>query len=237
MKQFKYTLGLCAVISALTITSYVGARPASNGNTDKSIQSSSDLQTSSELDIGEEAHLVFMREEERLAHDVYATLGEAYPETVVFANIVLSEANHTGTIADKLDQYHIDDPSTTDEVGEFTGEEYGWYFTEKYNLLVNMGNEGLLEALYVGALIEELDMYDIVACPKVIVSTDNGIDEGECGMEYTDEKSLVTTYSSLLEGSKDHLRAYVGNIEAIIGKGNYAAQYLSQEEVDEVLGR
>jgi len=237
MKKLKYTLGLCAAISALTITSYAGADRMNNRGTDKSIQSSSDLQTSSELDIGEEAHLVFMREEEKLAHDVYTTLSEAYPDTVVFANIILSEANHTDTIADKLALYGIDDPSTTDKVGVFTGEEYGWYFTEKYNLLVNMGHEGLLEALYVGALIEELDMYDIVACPKVIVSTNNDIDEGECGMEYTDEKSLVSTYSNLLEGSKDHLRAYVGNIEAIIGKGNYVAQYLSQDEVDEILNR
>jgi hypothetical protein len=244
MKQFKYTLGVCAAISALTITSYAGADRINSQGTialasysDESTQGSSNKKTAIELDDGEKTHLIFMREEEKLAHDVYTTLGEAYPDTTVFANIVLSEETHTGIIADKLDQYGIDDPSTTTEVGEFTGEDYGWYFTEKYNVLVNMGLEGLLEALYVGALIEELDMYDIVACPKVIVSTDNDIDEGECGMEYTDEKSLVTTYSSLLEGSKDHLRAYVGNIEAIIGEGNYTAQYLSQDEVDDILGR
>lgn len=238
MKHLKYTLGVCAVISALTITSYAGAGRMSPGNTNKSVQSTSDLQTSSELDIGEEAHLVFMREEEKLAHDVYATLSDAYPEATVFANILLSEATHTDTIADKLAQFDIDDPSSSDDgIGEFSGEEYGWYFEEKYTALVDMGSESLLAALYVGALIEELDMYDIVACPKVIVSTDNDIVEGECGMEYTDKKSLVTTYSSLLEGSKDHLRAYVSNIEAIIGKGNYVAQYLSQDEVDEILDR
>jgi hypothetical protein len=40
-----------------------------------------------------------------------------------------------------------------------------------------------------------------------------------------------------LEGSKNHLRAFVGNIESVIGEGNYVAQYLTQEEVDEILGR
>lgn len=80
-------------------------------------------------------------------------------------------------------------------------------------------------------------MIDIVGCPKVIVETDNGIDAGECGLEYTDEKPLQNMYTNLVEGSKDHLRAYVKNIETIIGEGNYEAQILTQEEVDAILGR
>jgi hypothetical protein len=33
------------------------------------------------------------------------------------------------------------------------------------------------------------------------------------------------------------LRAYVRNIEKVIGEGNYKAQVISQEDVDEILGR
>ena len=44
-------------------------------------------------------------------------------------------------------------------------------------------------------------------------------------------------YHSLLDGSDSHLRSYVRNIEAIIGKGNYEAQVLSQDEVDAILNR
>jgi hypothetical protein len=44
-------------------------------------------------------------------------------------------------------------------------------------------------------------------------------------------------YTHLVDGSKSHLRAYVKQIEAIIGTGNYVAQILSQEEVDAILGR
>ncbi|NOQ80359.1 MAG: DUF2202 domain-containing protein [Gammaproteobacteria bacterium] len=57
-----------------------------------------------------------------------------------------------------------------------------------------------------------------------------------CGLEYTDEQPLIDAYRSLINGSESHLRSYVGKIEAIIGDGNYEAQYLSQDEVDNILG-
>jgi hypothetical protein len=97
----------------------------------------------------------------------------------------------------------------------------------------------LLLALKNGALIEELDMHDIIYCPEVIVdAVDDIIDEYECGMEYTDEKILIRSYGNLLEGSKNHLRAFVRQIEANFPEeGTYVAQYLSQEEVNEILGR
>lgn len=80
-------------------------------------------------------------------------------------------------------------------------------------------------------------MLDIIGCPKVIVETDNGIEAGECGLDYTDEAALQTMYTHLVDGSKSHLRAYVDTIEKIIGIGNYVAQVLTQEEVDAILGR
>jgi hypothetical protein len=189
------------------------------------------------LDEGETDHLVFMRQEEKLARDVYLTLGDKYPAEITFANIPLSEQKHTDTMQNKLAQFNVPDPVTDDTVGVFTGPEYGPYFTATYATLVGQGNTGALNALYVGALIEELDMHDIIHCPVIIVETDNGIGEGECGMEYTDVRALVRSYDNLLEGSKSHLRAFVNSIELVIGEGNYVAQYLSQEDVDEILGR
>lgn len=104
-------------------------------------------------------------------------------------------------------------------------------------VLVDWGTTSLLDALYVGVFIEELDMHDIVKCPKVIVEADNSVDEGECGLEYTDEKSLIKAYTILLDRSKNHRRAYVRSIETIIGYGNYVAQVPTQVEVNEILGR
>jgi len=102
---------------------------------------------------------------------------------------------------------------------------------------VNWGSQSQLDAWYVGAFIEELDMLDIIGCPKVIVDTDNGIGAGACGMDYTDEAELKTMYTHLVDGSENHLRAYVKNIEKVIGEGNYVAQVLTQEQVDAILGR
>ena len=195
------------------------------------------------LDAAEETHLVFMREEEKLARDVYLTLAELYPQQKVFNTIATkSEQTHTDTMRDKLADYGIADPNPDanqlpEMIGVFTGETYGGYFLEKYTLLTDQGAISELDALYVGAFIEELDMHDIIACPQIIVAMDNGIGEGGCGLNYTDESALINAYSSLVDGSEKHLRTYVGRIEAVIGDGNYQAQYLTQEEVDILLGR
>ena len=128
-------------------------------------------------DYNEETHMVFMREEEKLARDVYITLGALYPDAIDFSNIDDAEQQHTTTVKNKLAKYNIDDPNTDDAIGAFTGPDYGWYFTEKYNLLVALGDKSELAALYVVAFIEELDMLDIVQCPREIVEADNNIDD------------------------------------------------------------
>jgi hypothetical protein len=195
------------------------------------------------LDAAEETHLVFMREEEKLARDVYLTFANMYPNQGTFANIATtSEQTHTDTMRDKLAQFNVADPNPDTNnlpasLGVFTGAEWGWYFDEKFAVLTNWGAQSELDALYAGAFIEELDMHDIVECPQIIVDTDNGIGVGGCGLNYTDEQALQNSYSSLVSGSESHLRAYVGQIEAVIGVGNYQAQYLDQATVDAILGR
>ena len=192
------------------------------------------------LDTTEASHLTFMREEEKLARDVYLTLADLYPAQQVFSRIATrAEQTHTDTMRDKLDQYNLPDPNPEtnnlpSSLGVFTGDEWGWYFTEKFAVLTAKGEVSELEALYAAAFIEELDMHDIAVCPQVMI--DRGF-SSPCGLAYTDETALQTAYSSLISGSESHLRTYVGKIEAVIGDGNYEAQYLTQEEVDAILGR
>lgn len=194
------------------------------------------------IDAAEKTHMIFMREEEKLARDVYLTLGDMYPNASVFNQIAEgSEQTHTDTMLSKLVQFGIPDPNPSTNnlpgsIGVFTGADYGSYFDEKYSYLVAEGAKSELDALYVGAFIEELDMHDIVLCPSAIMKL-KGLTETGCGLEYTDEKALKNTYNSLLDGSESHLRAYVGQIEAIIGVGNYVAQYLPQATVNTILGR
>jgi len=194
----------------------------------------------SALDADEASHLTFMREEEKLARDVYLTFAEMYPEQAVFSTIATkSEQTHTDTLRDRLDQFNLPDPNPDtnnlpDSLGVFSGAEWGWYFNEKFSEFTSLGTESELAALYVGAFIEELDMNDIADCPQVMVEAGY---RDPCGLRYTDETALINAYRSLIDGSENHLRAYVGQIEAVIGVGNYEAQYLTQEEVDVILGR
>lgn len=192
------------------------------------------------LDTTEASHLTFMREEEKLARDVYLTLAALYPDQGVFSRIATrAEQTHTDTMRDKLDQYNLPDPNPEtnnlpSSLGVFTGDEWGWYFMDKFALLTAKGGVSELDALYVGAFIEELDMHDIAICPQVMI--DRGF-SSPCGLAYTDEGALQTAYSALISGSESHLRSYVGQIEAVIGVGNYVAQYLTQAEIDAILER
>lgn len=219
---------LTLILLALSTT---GAHAGKNGR-------GNDSPGSSVLDANEQEHLVFMREEEKLARDVYITLGTQYPNLKIFGKIDDAEQRHTCAVCDMLKKYGVDDPSTNDNVGVFTGEEYGPYFTTKYQELVARGSVSAIDALYVGAYIEEMDMIDIIYCPEEIIEQDNGIDtDTDCGKIYTDNGNIQRLYTSLLEGSENHLRAFVRNIERRQGEGSYQAQVLPQEQVDEILGR
>ncbi len=160
----------------------------------------------------EAADLLFMREEEKLARDVYITL---YAEwgVRVFDNISQSEQTHMDKILDLLVKYGRSDPALG--FGEFADEELQWLYDD----LIATGMVSRVEALYVGALIEEVDMEDIVHA-----------------MERTDKADILTVYGNLLAGSENHLNAFVRNIEAITGE-TYVAQWITQEEVDAILGR
>lgn len=237
--MFKRLLLTTFIILSISCLLFSGSLMAGGGKSAAGGRGDGDqLQQTAELDFNEASHLAFMREEEKLARDVYTKLGMLYPESAVFGRIDDSEQRHTDAVKGMLEQYGLEDPNTNDNIGIFTGEAYGDYFTEKYDYLVNLASVSELDALYVGAFIEELDMRDINLCPTVIVEQDNGIDdETQCGRLYTDQSDIINLYDSLLDGSASHLKGYVRAIEAIIGKGAYTAQVLSQEEVDEILGR
>lgn len=157
--------------------------------------------------------LKYMREEEKLARDVYLTLDQSWgKQTQVFAKIALSEETHTSTVDYLLDKFGVEDPVVNDTIGVFTNEE----LQALYNELVAKGKTSFTNALYVGALIEEKDMRDILAA-----------------INQTDERPIIIAYSNLLDGSKSHLRAFVKVIEA---QGlTYEAQLLDPEEVELIL--
>ncbi|SUQ07812.1 Uncharacterized protein conserved in archaea [Vibrio owensii] len=198
----------------------------------------SDREVEAGIDDNERLHLIFMREGEKLARDVYINLSMEYPDVSVFGITSNSEALHTSKVLKTLNRFNIDDPVINDNVGVFSSKEFGQYFTEKYQKLTDAGAISELDALYVGALIEEFDMKEIKGCPQVMIDTVESIDTvKDCGLVYTDNRAISSLYDYLLKGSEKHLRAYIRNIEKYIGEGAYHAQEISQSEVNEILGR
>ncbi len=162
------------------------------------------------LSTAERESLVFMREEEKLARDVYDTLYEKWGLNI-FSNIAQSEQTHTEAVRDLLVKYNIADPVTDDTVGVFTNTD----LQALYDTLVAQGFESELEALKVGALIEDMDIYDLQKSQSEI-----------------DNADIALVYGNLERGSRNHLRAFMSQIES--RGGTYEAQYITQEQFDEI---
>lgn len=155
--------------------------------------------------------LIYMREEEKLARDVYRTLYDQWG-LQVFENISYSESRHMSSVKELLDRYQITDPVIDDATGEFTLPE----MQKLYDDLVAQGSVSLVEALKVGATIEDLDIYDL----------NNWI-------EKTDNEDIKIVYENLARGSRNHMRSFIEQLEK--QGSNYNAQYISQEEIDAIL--
>lgn len=164
------------------------------------------------LDESEMDDLLFIREEEKLARDVYRVL---YAEwgNLVFAAIAESEQAHMDAMANLLDFYGVDDSVTSDEVGAFTSDDIRDLFEE----LTERGSFSKAEALSVGAFIEEYDILDLWAASDA-----------------TDEERIKRVYQNLYEGSYNHLDAFVYNYESLTG-GEYTPQLLTEDQYDYVM--
>ncbi len=161
--------------------------------------------------VAEVAGLQFMREEEKLARDVYQRLYAQWG-TQVFSNIAKSEQTHMGAIKVLLDRYDIEDPAQN-ERGVFTNSR----LQQLYSELTERGNSSLTEAYQVGALIEDLDIKDL-----------------EAYIEATDKEDIKIVYENLARGSRNHLRAFNRQIVRATGQ-NYVPQYISQTAFDEII--
>lgn len=159
----------------------------------------------------EVADVLFMIEEEKLAHDVYLTFQRKFRERV-FVNIRASERRHQDAMAGLVDRYGLVDPRLPG-VGKFRDQR----LQALYDKLIVRGMRNRIEAIKVGALIEETDMRDIMRA-----------------IERTDEWAIRRVYSNLLAGSKNHLRAFVGRLEKL--GVTYKPEILSQAEYDAITG-
>ena len=175
------------VVTGLTAAT-VPALAARGGTLSVPLASATSL---TELSDAEIATLKWMREEEKLARDVYIELNAFWPAEI-FVNIAESEQRHFDALGVKLALYGIDDPAT-DQVGVFTDPALQALHDE----LLALGMVSRLAALGVGVTIEETDMIDLQAA-----------------IDGTTSVPLQVTYEHLMTGSEHHLASFVKELEA-----------------------
>ncbi|MFN2302664.1 MAG: DUF2202 domain-containing protein [Anaerolineales bacterium] len=167
---------------------------------------------STELSEEEINSLVFMREEEKLAHDVYVAMYDLWG-LPLFQNIAKSEQTHMDAIKGLLDTYHIPDPADNSLTGVFQDS----HLQSLYDELVDLGAKSLSDALKVGAAIEEIDILDL-----------------QESLEFVNNNAVRQVYENLLKGSENHLRAFTNTLEKETGEV-YTPQYLSEDAYDEIV--
>ena len=156
--------------------------------------------------------ILFMREEEKLARDVYLRLYEIYPLRP-FLNISKSEQAHMDAVKYLIDIYGLEDPIGENPEGIFQNEE----LQELYDALIERGSASRDEALKVGALIEEVDIIDLQTQLDSVAQ----------------QEEVIRVYTNLCRASGAHLRAFTGVLERY--GVSYVPVELSQEEYDRIL--
>lgn len=146
---------------------------------------------SATLTTDEAATLIYMREEEKLARDVYNYLYDVWG-TPVFATIAASEQRHMDALLTLINKYSLSDPAQGP--GVFTNPD----LQALYNKLIADGSVSVLAALEVGVVIEETDIADL-----------------EAAIAETGKRDLQRVYTNLMDGSYNHLAAFEAHIASL----------------------
>ncbi|HYQ59196.1 MAG TPA: DUF2202 domain-containing protein [Draconibacterium sp.] len=216
MKRMRTIAGIVVAVAAIFFTSCSETEGFDESwvLADKSAELAAICQVSctfdEELTDADIEGLLLMREEEKLAHDVYLYFYEMYGRQL-FLNIANSEESHMDAVLVLLNGYGIEDPALDDE-GVFSNQT----LAELYAQLIEKGSAGLAEALTVGATIEDLDISDL---QRQLAETENS--------------DIIRIYENLLQGSENHMRGFVRNLEAL--GGSYTPQYISDEHFEAIL--
>ena len=127
-----------------------------------------------------------MAEEEKLAHDVYVTLGDKFPNIHQFANIQNAETKHLDAVKTLLGRYNVTDPTVDKQVGVFTSERFQTLYN---NLIASAVSEQA--ALAAGDDVEKTDIKDLETAKATVTAPD-----------------VTQVYNQLLTGSQHHLQAF-----------------------------
>lgn len=159
----------------------------------------------------EHSMLLFTIEEEKLARDVYDFLYETWRKPL-FDNISASEENHIFAVRVLLNKYGIVDPSLAYDAGFYQNQE----LRELYLNLTNNGQRSYKKAMEMGAMIEEMDIADLMQA-----------------QQETDNQDIRLVYGHLQKASRNHLRAFYRNLSE---QGvTYTPRYITQDLLQEIV--
>ena len=157
----------------------------------------------------EQNMLLFMKEEEKMARDVYTALYEKW-NFMNFNVISRAEERHLFEVSQLLGHYDLD--TTVAEAGKFSNSQ----IQKLYNDFVSQGSESIVEAIRVGATIEERDIKDL-----------------QTYLDQTSNANIALVFNNLLFGSENNLRAFDRQLQAY--GVDYKPQYLDQEQFDAII--
>lgn len=172
--------------------------------------SNDETDTHDSLSVQEIEDLQFLKEEEKLARDVYLFSFDLYGHQI-FNNISRSEQMHMNNVTVILEKYNIQDLSFETR-GEFSND----ILQELYNDLTGLASISLEDALVAGATVEDLDINDL---NNFIINTNH--------------QNIKDMYKNLSCGSRNHLRGFNNNLEYL--GVSYDPQFISLEEFNEIL--
>ncbi|MFC5503326.1 DUF2202 domain-containing protein [Lysinimonas soli] len=173
------------VVAGAGVTAIVLSNPGSEASRSQATASSAPEPSSDVTTRDTGASLLYMIEEEKLAHDVYLALAQTWGANI-FRNISRSETTHQDLLVPLLESRTIVDPRAA-EAGAFTDPELQTLYTE----LVAQGRSSYDEAIQVGLIIEKKDIADL----------------GHA-LDREDEADVIAAYQRLLAGSQNHLTAF-----------------------------
>lgn len=219
-KTFVRCLGAALGMAAFApvLTGCGGGTEAADGTQDNTTtetdnETDTETVTPAGLSQAEIDGLLYMVEEEKLAHDVYLAMDGLWGAQVnVFGQIAPSETQHTQSVRERILAHGLADPTANQALGAFVNPE----LQALYDALIVRGSKDLIAALKVGCLIEEVDIQDLRDRQADVI----------------DEPDIVAVYDSLMCGSRNHLRAFNRTLEN--KGGSYTSTVLGQTAFDAI---
>lgn len=137
--------------------------------------------------------ILFLREEEKLARDVYRNL-DAQWKLMIFDNTAESEQRHFDSVGLLISRYGLEDPALNHPTGVFSDPT----LQALYAQLMAKGMISAKDALEVGVLIEERDIGDL-----------------KLALGATSKTDIQRVFSNLLKGSLNHLDAFQSHLQVL----------------------